>query len=123
MSRAGGELPDMVSWNVSPRDRMVVEGVEFEVVGESERYDRSPFGSIEKFPTPFTVGHRAHSMSGRDSHGNPVSSWSAPIPREVHGWAAPSSLEPKLSGHDRVVVDIELFAPEWRVINLRRVSG
>lgn len=113
----------MVSWVVSPRDRMVVDGVEFEVVGEPERYDRSPFGDMMTFPTPFTVGHRVHDSAGRDAHGNPIESWSAPIERDVHGWAAPTTDEPKLAGHDRDIVELELYAPDWRVINLRKVSG
>lgn len=113
----------MVNWTVSPRDRMIVDGVEYEVIGEPERYDRSPFGTIESFPTPFTVGHRIFDANGEDAHGNPVESWSAPVERAVHGWAAPRTDEPKLAGHDRDIVEIELYAPEWRVINLRKVNG
>lgn len=113
----------MVNWPVNPRDRMIVDGVEYEVIGEPERYDRSPFGTIESFPTPFTVGHRIFDANGEDAHGNPVESWSAPVERAVHGWAAPRTDEPKLAGHDRDIVEIELYAPEWRVINLRKVNG
>lgn len=29
----------------------------------------------------------------------------------VAGWAQPTSTEPKLAGHDRLVVDMELYAP------------
>lgn len=102
---------------------MIVDGIEFEVVGEPERYDRSPFGMIEQFPTPFTVGHKVFSASGTDAHGNPVEGWAAPVDRAVHGWAAPTTDEPKLAGHDRDVVEVELYAPDFRVINLKKVSG
>lgn len=29
----------------------------------------------------------------------------------VYGWSVPQSSEPKLAGHDRLIVDIELIAP------------
>jgi hypothetical protein len=63
-------------------------------------------------PTLFIAGLEKYSESGKDAHGNPVPSWSE-VPEEhpVCGWSVPSSDEPKLAGHDRVVVDVELFAP------------
>lgn len=46
-----------------------------------------------------------------DAHGNDkfVTTREA-IP--VAGWAQPSSTEPKIAGHDRLVVDMELYAPQ-----------
>lgn len=112
-----------MNWPVKPRDRMVLDGVEYEVVGDPEAYNRSPFGPMSAFPTPFTVGHKVFSDGAIDDYGNPVESWAAEVDRRVHGWSTPRTAEPKLAGHDRDVVEIELLAPECRVINLRRVNG
>lgn len=113
----------MVTWQVSPRDRMILDGELFEVIGEAEQFNHSPFGAMPSFPTPFTVGHCVHSAGGFDAHGNETDVWSEPIERAVHGWSAPRTDEPKLAGHDRDVVEVELLVPECRVINLRKVSG
>lgn len=73
------------------------------------------------FPTPYTVGvHRFSSVSS-DDYGRdvPVYSPARDVPGDpvrVHGWGSPRSLEPKLAGHDRVVVELELFAPVGTVI-------
>lgn len=112
-----------MTFPVNPRDRMVLDGIEFEVIGEPERFDRSPFGPLSAFPTPFTVGHRVFSAGAIDDYGNPAESWAAPVDRKVHGWSTPRTSEPKLAGHNRDVVEIELLAPECRVINLRKVAG
>ena len=112
-----------MTFSVSPRDRMVLDGVEYEVIGEPERFDRSPFGPMSVFPTPFTVGHRVFSAGAVDDYGNPVESWATAVDRKVHGWSAPRTSEPKLAGHDRDVVEVELLVPECRVINLRKVNG
>ncbi len=68
------------------------------------------------FPTPQTVGHHAYSSSTLDDYNRQVESWTPPkdspgVPREVYGWAAPSSTEPKLAGHNRVTVEVELLVP------------
>lgn len=35
----------------------------------------------------------------------------------VAGWAKPTSTEPKLAGHDRVIVDMELYAPQGELFH------
>lgn len=62
-------------------------------------------------PTLFSAGVRASTPGALDAHGNPEKSWGPAASHPVCGWSAPSSGEPKLAGHDRVVVDIELIAP------------
>lgn len=69
------------------------------------------------WPTPFTVGHHVYSPGGPDPHRNPAS-YSPPLdepgtPVPVYGWSTPSTTEPKLAGHDRTIVDIELTAPAF----------
>jgi len=101
---------------------------QFEVVGHPEDYTHGPFGYVPNFPTPFTVGHHAYSSSGTDDYNREVGSW-APAkdqpgtPIRVHGWANPSGSEPKLAGHDRVEVEVELYMPPGVVVNLRRTEG
>lgn len=112
-----------MTWPVSPRDRMILDGVEYEVVGSPERHDQSPFGPMSAFPLLFTVGHRSYTGGGDDGYGDPVDSWSDPVERRVHGWSTPRTSEPKLAGHDRDVVDVELLVPDCRVVNLRAVNG
>lgn len=73
--------------------------------------------SSPDWPTPFTVGHHAYSAGGADPHRNPPS-YTPPLDENgttvaVYGWSVPSSAEPKLAGHDRVTVDIELLAPDF----------
>lgn len=51
-----------------------------------------------------------------DAHGNPVKAWGDPVEHAVHGWSIPNPVEPKLAGHDRVVVDVEVLAPESVVV-------
>ncbi|MBP2211088.1 hypothetical protein JOJ87_001432 [Rhodococcus ruber] len=62
-------------------------------------------------PTPYTVGVRTYTESGKDDRGNPVESWSAPVDHPVYGWSMPSSTEPKVAGHNRVLVSLELLVP------------
>ena len=64
------------------------------------------------FPLLFTVGVRAFLPGAEDAHGNPIEDWAPATPHKVYGWSVPSSTEPKLAGHDRVIVDVELLAPE-----------
>lgn len=63
-------------------------------------------------PLLFTVGVRAFLPGAEDEHGNPIEDWAPATPHKVYGWSAPSSTEPKMAGHDRVIVDVELLAPE-----------
>ncbi len=63
------------------------------------------------FPLAQTVGHAPFDGQTKDARGNLVDSWAAPVDVAVYGYAASSSHEPKIAGHDRVVVDVEVFAP------------
>lgn len=63
------------------------------------------------FPLAQTVQHLPFVAGVEDSHGNPIGSWDTPVEVAVYGWASPTSTEPKLAGHDRVIVDVEMFAP------------
>jgi hypothetical protein len=68
------------------------------------------------FPTPNTVALHVRSGVGEDDHGNEIDVYTPPLdepgtPHQVIGWSTPSSTEPLLAGHDRVVVDVELLAP------------
>jgi hypothetical protein len=63
------------------------------------------------------VGHHVYTAGGPDPHRNPPS-YSPPknqpgTPVNVIQWAPPGSHadQPKLAGHDRVIVDVELFVP------------
>jgi len=68
------------------------------------------------FPTPFTVGVHTWSAGADSAYNEPADVYtpaktSAGTEYKVCGWSAPTSTEPKLAGHDRVVVDVELLAP------------
>nr|DAW17871.1 MAG TPA: Minor capsid protein [Caudoviricetes sp.] len=67
--------------------------------------------TVAEFPLLFTVGHRIYSAGAEDDWGNTVSGWSDPVDKPVYGWGAPVTSEPKLAGHDRDVVEIELLVP------------
>lgn len=67
-------------------------------------------------PTPHTVQVLPFKPGEPDSHGNPTRAWGEPVEYAVYGWDKPNPVEPKLAGHDRVVVDIEVFAPESIVV-------
>ncbi|KIA63004.1 hypothetical protein [Nocardia vulneris] len=56
-------------------------------------------------PLPFTIGHRAYSGSGEDAHGNEIGSHAAAVDIQAF-YYSPSSTEPAVAGHDRVVVDM-----------------
>lgn len=63
------------------------------------------------FPLRFTVGHRVFDQGAEDAHGNPGESWLHAVMKPVYGWGAPQSNEPKLAGHDREIVDVQLLVP------------
>lgn len=68
------------------------------------------------FPTLFTVGTHTYSAGSDDGYNISTDTWTpakgvAGSQQEVYGWSTPSTTEPKLAGHDRVTVDIELLAP------------
>ncbi len=73
------------------------------------------------FPTPYVVGLHAYSSGGKDARGNDIAIYTPPktVPGTeltVYGLAPAGrergGAEPKLAGHDRVIVDLELLAPE-----------
>ncbi|WP_341258219.1 hypothetical protein [Gordonia malaquae] len=66
---------------------------------------------MSEFPLPFTVGHCVYSGTGENAHGDPFESWSVPVSKPVYGWGAPQTSEPKLAGHDREIVEVELLVP------------
>ncbi|OFP66514.1 hypothetical protein HMPREF2978_04700 [Corynebacterium sp. HMSC074C01] len=49
-------------------------------------------------------------MTGRNKLGNAVTEETTSEVR-VAGWAQPSSDEPKQAGHERLTVDLEIYAP------------
>lgn len=68
------------------------------------------------FPTPFTVGHHVFSTTSEDGYNRDVPTFTpaanvAGVQVKVYGWANPVGAEPKLAGHDRVAVEVELYAP------------
>lgn len=74
-------------------------------------HTRSRRGS--SFPLPHTVVRvRRIRTTDLDELGNDVIV-DAEVPEEVQvaGWATPSADEPKLAGHDRWTVTVELYAP------------
>ena len=79
------------------------------------------------FPARFTVGVHTFSEGAEDSHGIPEKVFTPPLdqpgaPHAVICWApAGGDGEPKLAGHDRVVVDIEMAVPEGFPVGPRDV--
>lgn len=68
------------------------------------------------FPLRYTVGIHTMSTTGLDAHRNPAKVYTPPLdqpgtPVKVYGWSTPFTTEPKLAGHDRVIVDVELLVP------------
>lgn len=66
---------------------------------------------MAEFPLLFSVGHRRYDSTATDAHGNDIDFWFPEVPKPVYGWGAPQSDEPKLAGHDREVVEVELLVP------------
>lgn len=66
---------------------------------------------MAEFPLAFVVGHRAYSAGAEDDWGNTTAGWAPPVARRVYGWGAPQTSEPKVAGHDRDVVEVELLVP------------
>ncbi|MCK9468661.1 MAG: hypothetical protein M0Q49_04525 [Porticoccaceae bacterium] len=116
--------------DIGPHDLVDIPGMgQFEVVGHVEDYSNSPWPlPPSAFPVRYSVGVHKASSPTRDEYGREVTAYTPPkdqpgTPLPVHGWANPRNTEPKLAGHDRVVVELELFIPEFLVANLRRVEG
>lgn len=64
------------------------------------------------FPLKFAVSHRKYlGTADEDELGNEIGAWADQVEVKVFGWEPPKSTEPALAGHDRVLVDIKLYAP------------
>jgi len=68
------------------------------------------------FPLLFTVAVHSYSAGSSDEYGEAAAVYTPPLDSAgtdvaVYGWSTPSSTEPKLAGHDRVIVDQELLVP------------
>lgn len=115
--------------NIGPHDLIDLPLLgQFEVIGYPEDFTHGPFGYAPNFPTPFTVGHHAYSATAEDDYGRDIPVYTPQKGAEgtelaVYGWANPTGTEPKLAGHDRVVVEVELYMPPGIVVNLRKVEG
>lgn len=68
-------------------------------------------------PTPWTVGRKTWAGGGGvDAHGNPLESWSDPVPVPVHGVAPRLSDEPGEARRWLVVEGLTVLAPKGTVI-------
>lgn len=114
---------------IGPHDLVDIPGEgQFEVIGRPEDYSHGPFGMPGPFPTPFKVGVHTYSSTTTDDYGREVKVYTPAkdqpgTPVAVHGWSNAINTEPKIAGHDRVIVDMELLVPVGLVVNLRRVEG
>lgn len=79
---------------------------------------------MTSFPLPFLVTRIRHDYNGVDELGNEKVQVSESHVR-VAGWALPTSDEPKVAGHDRLTVDMELYAPvgQFREDDQVRIDG
>ncbi|WP_262347262.1 hypothetical protein [Corynebacterium aurimucosum] len=62
------------------------------------------------FPLRHTVQKISRTITGRNKLGNAITEETTSQVR-VAGWAQPSSDEPKQAGHERLTVDLEIYAP------------
>lgn len=67
-------------------------------------------------PTPYTVGHRVFSSTGRDSHGNPIKTFAPAVDLKVCGIAPGAMAEPDNINRDLSVVLFSLFCPAGTVV-------
>ena len=114
---------------IGPHDLVDIPGMgQFEAIGYAEDYTHGPWPFPFDFPAPHSVGVHKHSSSTTDEYGREVPVYTPARDQPgtvlpVHGWANAYNTEPKLAGHERVVIDLELFVPTGLVVNLRRVEG
>lgn len=67
---------------------------------------------MSPFPLKFPAQIERYFDGIENELGNKTPGW---LPAEtvlVFGWEPPVSAEPELAGHDRVVVDVKLYAPQ-----------
>lgn len=67
---------------------------------------------VVSFPLTQTVSHLAFDSGARDDRGNVVPAWLPPVTVAVIGWYVSSTHEPQIAGHDRVLVEAQVLAPE-----------
>ncbi|OBF31710.1 hypothetical protein [Mycolicibacterium conceptionense] len=114
---------------MSPHDLIDVPGEgQFEVIGYPEDYSHSPWPFPPDYPILYEVGVHSYSSTTTDDYGRDVAVYNPAksdpgTPLAVYGWANPTNTEPKVAGHDRVVVEFEVYVPPFYVVNLRRVEG
>lgn len=71
-------------------------------------------------PALHDVGHRVHSTSGVDDHGNAVDSWAAVVAKKFVTWADYSTSEPSTAGHVRDEVDCGIIVyPDFGSVSPR----
>lgn len=63
-----------------------------------------------QFPLKHTVVKVSRVNAGKDKLGNIVTKEEITLV-DIAGWAAPTSDEPKVAGHERLTVDLEIYAP------------
>lgn len=68
------------------------------------------------FPQRITVGVHTYSEGPKDRHQNVTPVYTPPLdqpgaPRRAYGIQPAGTTEPKIAGHDRVTVDLELLVP------------
>ena len=67
------------------------------------------------FPLAQVVSHLAYVGQVRNDRGNLVDAWADPVEVPVYGWHTSATHEPQIAGHDRVLVDAQVLAPQsWR---------
>lgn len=65
------------------------------------------------------VQHAAFIPGAEDEHSNPVEAWGTPVEVGVFGFDPGGSVEPVIPGHDRVITEPTLYAPETVVFGPR----
>ncbi|WP_078344594.1 hypothetical protein [Mycobacteroides chelonae] len=63
------------------------------------------------FPTPFVTAHEAFIPDAKDAHGDAIDKWAPAVPRPIYGAGPDMSNEPKIVGHERVIVDMVMLVP------------
>lgn len=68
------------------------------------------------FPLLFDVGVHRYTAGSSQGYGETSDDYTPPKDSagtavKVYGWSTPKSDEPKLAGHDRIIVDLELLIP------------
>jgi hypothetical protein len=74
-----------------------------------------------RFPAPFKVGVHSYAAGASDAYNIINPGYTPPLtgpgtPTAVYGWSVPRTAEPALTGHDRVIIDVQLFAPAGTAI-------